>query len=133
MKNFFKETLLLAILSLLVPIILFFLGADSLLFIAYFGFLYLLIPNIIAQIVSSFLFWHKRKKNFFFKLFFWRSFYLMIAIVVALIFQLVFYKDWIEDASVVVFISIVVFSSLTFNNFLFLVFKKITEMLSLKP
>jgi len=130
MKNFFKETLLLAILSLLVPIILFFLGADSLLFIAYFGFLFLLIPYIVAQLVSSFLFWYNIKKDFFFKLFFLRSLYLIIAMIIALIFQLVLYKDWIEDASVVVFISIVVFSSLTFNNFLFLILKKITEKLN---
>jgi|GEM_PF-2321743 len=129
MKNFFKETLLLAILSLLVPIILFFLGADSLLFIAYFGFLYLLIPHIIAQLVSSLLFWHNEKKDSFFKLFFLRSLYLMIAMIIALIFQSVLYKDWIEDTKVVVFISIIVFSSLTFNNFLFFILKKITEIL----
>jgi len=120
MKNFLKETLLLVILSLLAPIVLFFLGGSGVFFLGYLGFLFLLMPYIIAHLVSSFLFWYKREKKSFFKLFFLRSLYL-----IALIFQLAFYKDL--EISVGIIFTIVVFSSLTFNNFVFLALKKITE------
>jgi len=127
MKDFFKETLLLAILSFLTPIVLFLLGGSDVFFISYIGFLFLIIPYIIAHFVSSFLFWYKRKNDFFFKLFFLRSLYLFAAIIIALVIQLTLYKD-IETIIGIIF-SIIVFSSLTFNNFLFLLIRKITNVI----
>jgi len=127
MKDFLKETLLLAVLSFLTPIVLFLLGGSDVFFISYIGFLFLIIPYIIAHFVSSFLFWYKKKNDFFFKLFFLRSLYLFVAIIIALIIQLTLYK-YIEISIGIIF-SIIVFSFLTFNNFLFLLIRKITNVM----
>lgn len=123
MKNFVRESLLLLMLSIPIPLILFFIGVDSLLYFAIFGFYMLLIPYIIAQLVSSVLFWYKKEKKSFFNLLLFRSFYLLVAILIAGIFQIVLNKEW----GVSLIIAIITFLSLTFNNFLFLILKKIFE------
>ena len=123
MKNFLKESLLLLVLSIPIPVILFFTGADSLLYLALFGFYMLLIPYVIAQLVSSILFWYKKEKQSFLNSFLLRSVYLLVAILLAGIFQLVLTKEW----GVSLIIAIVSFISLTFNNFLFLTLKKVFE------
>lgn len=123
MKNFLKETLLLLVLSIPIPVILFFIGVDSLLWFAIFGFYMLLIPYVIAQLVSSVLFWYKREKKYFFNLLLFRSLYLFIAILLAVILQLIFSKEW----SISLIIAVITFISLTCNNFLFLILKKTFE------
>src|SRR5690606_40925808 len=94
MKTFLKETLLLIALSIPIPLILFFIGVDSLLYFAIFGFYMLLIPYVIAQLVSSVLFWYKREKKSFFNLLLFRSLYLFVVILLAVIFQLILNKEW---------------------------------------
>jgi len=123
MKTFLKETLLLIALSIPIPIILFFIGVDSLLYFTIFGFYLLLIPYVIAQLVSSVLFWYKKGKKSFFNLLLFRSVYLFAAILLAVIFQLILNKEW----GISLLIAIISFLSLTFNNFLFLILKKIFE------
>lgn len=123
MKNFVRESLLLLVLSIPIPIVLFFMGAESLLYLTLFGFYMLLIPYVIAQLVSSILFWYKREKKSFFNLLLFRSFYLLVAILIAGIFHSVLNKEW----GVNLLIAIITFISLTFNNLLFLILKKIFE------
>lgn len=123
MKNFLKESLLLLALSIPIPLILVFIGVDSLLYFAIFGFYMLLAPYVIAQLVSSILFWYKKEKKSFLNSFLLRSVYLLVAILLVVIFQLILNKEW----GVSLIIAVITFISLTFNNFLFLIFKKIFE------
>lgn len=123
MKNFVRESLLLLMLSIPIPVILFFMEVESLLYLAFFGFYMLLIPYIIAQLVSSIFFWYKKAEKSFFKLLLFRSFYLLVAILIAGIVQIVLNKEW----GISLIIAIITFLSLTFNNFLFLILKKIFE------